>query len=599
MSQETVIVLVVLLVVVVFLVRQTFRIDVVAIMAMLTLAWLGVISPEEARSGFSSNAIVAIIAVMIMVRGLFATRITDRIATFIIKVAGSSQRRIVSTVALTVGVMSSVMQNIGAVALFLPVMVGVSKRQKIPLSQLLMPMGFAALLGGTLTIVGTSSLIVLNDLLEIRGLETFHFFSVTPIGVVLLLSGVAYFALLGKHILPSTGAAETSGSDQQSLLDTWKLSDTIQTYQIPAESPLVGKTIEEAALRAKHHLNVMGVSGGREAAEFKLWIDTRFRGDQRVVIQGKDENIKRFVRDYGLVLIDKMEKGEATFEKDSDRGFIEVLIPARSSLAGKTVREVALRETYRAQLILFFSDREVIIEGLAERRIKTGDTLILHGRWENLRHFKDSSDFLTVTPIQHEPRKPEKAWFALTCFAGSILLVFFSGFPISIGFLTGALAMIVGGVLTIEDAYRAVEWKVIFLIAGLIPIGIAMETSGAATLIAQHLFHLVEGAHPFLILLILGALTTVFSLLMSNVAATVLMVPLVLEFAGVGGLTSEALVLLVGICSANSFIIPTHQVNALLMTPGGYRVPDYLKAGSGLTLLFLLVSVSMIYFFYS
>jgi di/tricarboxylate transporter len=298
------------------------------------------------------------------------------------------------------------------------------------------------------------------------------------------------------------------------------------------------------------------------------------------------------------VLIERTEKEEAAFEKDSDRGFIEVLIPARSSLAGKTVREAALQATYQAQLILFFSDRRVIIEGLADRMIKAGDTLILHGRWENLQYFKDSPDFITVTPIRYEPRKPEKAWFSVACFVGSILLVFFSGLPISIGFLTGALAMIVGGVMTIEDAYRAVEWKVVFLIAGLIPIGIAMETSGAATLMARHLVNLVEGAPPFLILLTLGGLTTVCSLLMSNVAATVLLVPLVLEFSGVGGLSSEALVLLVGLCAANSFIIPTHQVNALLMTPGGYRVSDYLKAGAGLTILFLLVSVSMISFFY-
>jgi di/tricarboxylate transporter len=171
--------------------------------------------------------------------------------------------------------------------------------------------------------------------------------------------------------------------------------------------------------------------------------------------------------------------------------------------------------------------------------------------------------------------------------------------PISVGFLTGAIAMMLGGVLTVEEAYRSVEWKVIFLIAGLIPIGIAMEQSGAASFIAQTLVGVMEGVNGFLILLVIGALTTLFSLFMSNVAATVLMVPLVLELAGVGGLGAQVLALQVGVCAANSFMIPTHHVNALLMTPGGYRVSDYLKAGSILSVIFVVVSTAMLYTFYA
>jgi di/tricarboxylate transporter len=183
-------------------------------------------------------------------------------------------------------------------------------------------------------------------------------------------------------------------------------------------------------------------------------------------------------------------------------------------------------------------------------------------------------------------------------FVGGIAAVLALDLPISVGFLTGALAMILGGVLTIEDAYRAIEWKVIFLISGLIPIGIAMETSGAAAFIAQSLVAAVEGVHPYLILLVLGVLTTVFSLIMSNVAATVLMVPLVLNLTGIGGLSSQVLVLQVGLCAANSFIIPTHHVNALLMTPGGYQVSDYLRAGSILSMIFVVVSAAVLYLFY-
>jgi di/tricarboxylate transporter len=223
---------------------------------------------------------------------------------------------------------------------------------------------------------------------------------------------------------------------------------------------------------------------------------------------------------------------------------------------------------------------------------------VLQGRWRSLQFFKESEDFITVTPFEYEPKQPEKAWIAVGSFIGAILIVLTLGLPISIGFLTGAVAMVLGGVLTIEEAYRAIEWKVIFLIAGLIPIGLAMESSGAAAFIAENLVAWIEGVPAFGILFILGVLMTLFSLIMSNVAATVLMVPLVLEMVGIGGLSAQALVLQVGLCAANSFILPTHHVNALLMTPGGYRVADYLKAGSILSLLFVSVSTTVLYFFY-
>jgi di/tricarboxylate transporter len=311
-------------------------------------------------------------------------------------------------------------------------------------------------------------------------------------------------------------------------------------------------------------------------------------------VQGRNGEAEHFADDNELHLVEEGSR----ISGGSDETYLEVVIPARSSLVGKTIRELAWRDTYHAQVVLFFSGSDVIEEGVADRPIQAGDTLVLQGRRDNLKFFDDSEDFITVTPVQYEPKRPEKSMFAVGSFAAAVGAVLAFDLPISIGFLTGAVAMILGGVLTVEDAYRAVEWKVIFLISGLIPIGLAMESSGAAALLAETMVTLVEGIHPFLILLTLGALTTLFSLFMSNVAATVLLVPLVLKLAGLGGLSAQALVLQVGLCSANSFLIPTHHVNALLMTPGGYRVPDYLRAGSVLSVLFVLVSTAMLYFFY-
>ena len=595
MDPQLLLVLAILGVTVVLIVTEVVRIDVVALLAMLALVWTGSISGEEARSGFASNAVWAIIGVMVMGRGLFKSGVTDQIADFILRVAGHGKRRIISTVSLTVGVLSGFMQNIGAAALFLPVMTGISKRENIPISGLLMPMGFAALLGGTLTMVGTSSLIVLNDLLASQGVEPFGLFAVTPIGIVLLLVGVGYFFVFGGLVLPAGAESTSRTSPGRKLLNIWGLSDSIFTYRIPEGSSLVGETVEESAMGAQYNVNLLRAVGPN-GDEDSIWEELRFRAGQKLVVQGHEEEAQAFAEANGLTLISEDEKAS----QDSEVGYLEVVIPARSSLVGKTLRELSLRDTYHAQVVLFFSGSEVVEGDMADRPVKAGDTLVLHGRWESLRYFDRNEDYIAVTPLpKSEKKAPEKAGVAVASFVAAIGIVMAIDVSISMGFLTGALAMILGGVLNIEEAYRAIEWKVIFLIAGLIPIGIAMETSGAASFIAQGLVQAVQGIHPFFILLALGVLTTLFSLFMSNVAATVLLVPLVLELAGATGMNPRVLVLQVGICAANSFVIPTHHVNALLMTPGGYRVPDYLKAGSILSVIFILVSAGLLYGLYA
>jgi len=594
MEPQLLVVLIILAVTVALIVTEWFRIDVLALLAMLALVWSGSITAEQARSGFSSNAVWAIIGVMIMGRGLSKSGITEKIARFILRVAGHGRRQILSTVSLTVGLMSGLMQNIGAAALFLPVMTGISKREKIPVSGLLMPMGFAALLGGTLTMVGTSSLLILNDLLASQGIQPFGLFAVTPIGLVLLLSGIAYFAILGPLVFPYKAEENETRSPGQKLLNVWGLSDSLFTFRIPAQSALVGQTAEESKMGAEYNLNLLRIFD-EDGTERLLWDSPQFASQQTIVVQGQEEDVATFANQYDLVLRDAEEKATS----DTDTGYLEVVIPARSNLVGKSLREVGLRETHNAQVVLLFSNSEVVEENRADRTLKAGDTLVVQGTWDNLRYFEESEDFITVTQFPEERKFPEKAGLAVAGFAGSIAVVLTLDLSISVGFLTGAVAMILSGVLSIEEAYRSIEWKVIFLIAGLIPIGIAMETSGAAALIAQTLVAAVSNVHPFLILLVLGILTTLFALFMSNVAATVLMVPLVLELVGsISGLTAQAAVLQVGVCAANSFILPTHHVNALLMTPGGYRVPDYLKAGSILSILFVLVSTTMLYLFY-
>ena len=595
MTFEIAAVLGILAVTVVLLVLEIFRIDVVALLCMLALAWSGILEPFEAIAGFSSNAVIALIAVMIMGRGISKTGVMERYSRVLVRIIGRSRRRLIGLVSLSVGLTSAFMQNVGAAALFLPAVLDISKRERLPSSQLIMPLGFAAILGGTLTMVASGPLILLNDVLREAGLRPYGLFGVTPIGLSLLAAGILYFFVFGAQVLP--GAKTTGGgtSEQEKLIDAWRLPHTIRRYRVPADSRLVGMTPEETGIWDAYSLNVLAVSI-ESGVEYAPWRKTAFEAGRTIALLGERENIERFAAEFGLGTMDSLGEFEV-LDDPARAGFAEVVIPPRSRLAGRTIRQFAVRKRYHVEPIMFFSGGRTIRGDFSDRVIRAGDILVVHGLWESVGELRATGDFVVITPVETERRGAANPSVAMFCFLGGIGLAV-AGFPISISLLTGAVAMVVAGALSIEDAYDAVEWKVVFLIAGLIPLGIAMQKTGAAAFLAEHVMRLVRGGHPIALIFAIALLSTIFSLFMSNVAATVVLAPLVIGMAEIGRLDPRPLVLLVAVCCANSFILPTHQVNAMLVTPGGYRNADYFKAGGGMTVLFLAVVTALFYFFY-
>jgi di/tricarboxylate transporter len=246
---------------------------------------------------------------------------------------------------------------------------------------------------------------------------------------------------------------------------------------------------------------------------------------------------------------------------------------------------------------MMFSTGKEIRGDFSDHRILPGDTMVVYGLWEKMSDLKASPDFVVATPFAVEKKDQKKVWAASLCFLCAIGLAM-AGAPISMAFFTGATAMVLTRVLAIQEAYQAIEWKVVFLLAGLIPLGVAMQKTGTAAFLAEKVMMLVQGGHPILIVLTIAVLSTLFSLFMSNVGAIVVLAPLVMSMAQIGGLDPRPLALMATVCTANSFMLPTHQVNALLMSAGGYRNADYFKAGSGMTLIFLVVVVTMFHFLY-
>jgi di/tricarboxylate transporter len=592
MDTSILILLIILTATVVLLITEVVRIDMVALMCMLALGWTGILEPHEMLSGFSSNAVIVIIAVMIMGRGIARTGLMNGVSVAVIRVAGPGRRGITAFMSLIAGVVSGFVQNIGAAALFLPGMLDVSRRTNIPASSLIMPTGFAVILGGTLSMVGSGHLILVNDMLLNAGLQPYGLFSVTPLGIILLASGIAFFYFFGKYVLPRTTSAGKAPSAQEKLIEALQLPSNIWHYSISDQSPLIDQTTEQSGIWKRFNVNVIGISG-EKGVIYAPWRETRFKAGQELALLGSKENIRRLAVEFKLISEPPLERFSRLRDPE-ESGFAEVIVPPRSEAIGQSIRKFAMRRRFAVEPLRLFSKGKEKRGDFSDHIISIGDTIIVYGLWDKIREMDKSTDFVVATPFKSEGKDHTKSWAASFCFLLAIVLAL-AGFPIAMSFFTGALVMILMRVLSMQQAYQAIEWKIVFLLAGLIPLGVAMQKTGTSLFLAEEIMELVSGRHPFVLILTIGVISTIFSLLISNFGAIVVLAPMVIGMAEIAGLDPRPLVLLAAVCVSNSFILPTQQVNALLMTPGGYRNFDFIKGGGGLTILFLLITVSFFY----
>lgn len=580
---------------------EWIRVDVVAILVMVSLPLLRLVTPTEAFIGFSSNAVISIIAVIIIGAGLDRTGIINRIVTPVLAIAGRSTSRIVIAISVTVAGISSFMQNIGAAALFLPAIQRVSKRLDIPISLLLMPIGFSAILGGTLTLVGCSPLILLNDLLIPFGLEPFGLFDVTPIGIALVLSGIGYFVVFGPFVLPrlranpESPAAGGNAGPAEPLHSQLGEAREIHTpehfthYRNPV-------TVEE--FRKRYLVNVIAICEPGDLPLLNPPGDKEIRGSTDIALYGTEKNIQRLVAEEDCQVKDSLEVFREILSEES-AGTVEAVVAPRSAALGKTLNQLDAAERFRVTPLAVLRQERTLMTGASDIDLRIGDVVLFQGNWERLKALRDEGLFIFTTPIDVEELKPEKAILAGFWFSVAISMVIFLDIQLSVCLMTGALGMIISRVLSIDEAYQSVDWRTIFLLAGLIPLGIATEKTGTAAWIAQQVLGALGGSVPEIALLaVIAVLSTGFTLVISNVGATVLLVPLVVNLALAAGSDPRMAALVVGMATSNSFILPTHQVNALYMGPGRYRSVDFMKAGGILSAIFIAVLIAAIYLFY-
>lgn len=606
LTNEMIMVFCVLGVVVFLLVFNFLRVDVVGLLVMTVLPLSGLLTVQEAFGGLGSNAVVVLICVMVLGASLEKTGVVGKIAQRIMNIAGSRESRVVSLLSLTVAIPSALMSNVGAVALMLPAALKVSRMSRIPASKIIMPLGFCANMGGNLTLVGSTPLIILNDVMEKWWATSspsedpfvpLGLFSITPIGLALILGGLAYFLLIGCRLLPSLEGGEENGVVSAKLRELYG-REVGKGVECVVPETFSGQTLAELDLRSKYKATALAVAeeGGRNKVLVPLGT-TPVKPGGVIFLACRKEALAQIVTELGW----QPRKNVQTFARESapeQFGVVEAIVSSRCALNGHTMKELQFRTLYAVNPLGIMRGNTIYIKELVDLVLKPGDAILLQGSWESLRTLHEKTDIIYTEKLRGEEIREEKSTMALLAIAAFLALALGTDFSMSVAGLVALMIIVIGNVMHIDEVYQAVEWKTIFLVAGLIPLGVAFEKTLAAEFLANTVLQQFGSLTPMLFYFILIVLTSFFALFVSNVGTTVLLVPLAMSIAAQLGADPKTAGMVVAVASINTFILPTHQVNALIMQPGGYTTTDYIRVGSGFMVLFTVIFMGMLALFY-
>ncbi len=761
-----------------FFITERVRVDLVALLVMVSLALTGILTPVEALSGFSNAAVVTVWAVLILSAGLARTGVAGSIGHRVLQFAGNGEARLILIIMLVVGALSGFMNSIGVASLFLPVVIDLARRTKIPPSKLLMPLAFAALMGGLVTLIGTPPNILISEALRAANLNAFGMFDYTPVGIFVLAVGTVSIILFGRRLLPDRDISrETTGRAHVDYEEVYDLQERMIMVHLPEASNLAGKTLRKSKLGSILGLNVVAIIhdgqtklapsaetvlqvGDRLLLEGRLDQLTEFHDRQHLVIEDEEITIEKLIsadielveleisqdsslvtqtlsqidfRQRYAVIVLAIRRGETTLrtnletiplqagdklliqgvksqlgkirtEKDftstppqatqdyqleerlmlvklpedsslvgktltesrlggafglgvmginrqgethlmpdpnerleagdtllvkgkredlltvdglqtlrietepppavseiesAEVGLVEVVLSPHTTLVGKTLREIHFRVKYGLSVLAIWREGKAYYSNLGEMALRFGDAMLLHGARERIHLLGSEPDFLVLTEEAQEAPRTNKALLAVLIMIVVLLPVIFGLVPIAIMVVVGVALMVLTGCLTMDEAYRAIEWKAVFLIAGMIPLGIAMQNTGAASFVATWMVDLLGVYGPTVVMAGLYVLTSLASQVMPNPAAAVLLVPIALNTAGDLGVSPYPMAMTVAVAASAAFLSPVaHPANLLVMGPGGYHFSDYIKVGLPLTLVVLVVVILVLPIFW-
>ncbi len=577
------------------------RMDVTAFLVVLALGLSGILSPNEALAGFSDPVVLTIASLLIVGEALARTGIAAGIGGWVIRLAGSSENRTLFLLMISSAILSSIMSSTAVVAIFIPVAVNIAHTTGMSRSRILLPMAYAVIIGGMMTLLATAPNLIVSGALEKSGFDPLAFFSFTPIGAAVLIVAIVYVMLTGRRLFPK--AKKKSGSETlvgiRELAERYGLVGGIHRIVIPARSTLVGTALAETGLGSNYGVRILGVERTERFVARVIGApsaDLRIRAGDVLIVQAHGSEFVRCIEDLELNVQPMQERHSKLMVRDV--GVAEVLIPPESSLKGKSLRESKFRSRYQLEVIGVRRANQVVEDDLDER-LRPGDTLLVLGPWVRIQHLQsDAGDFVVLTlPSEVAVVAPARKRAPIAV-AAVVAMVVFSALnivPLVYVVMATAVVMILTRCLTMQDAYRCMHWSAVFLIAGMLPIADALQKTGGVDLIVRGLMLEFGGFGPMVMMGALFIATAILGGLLSSSPTAVLMAPVAISIASAMGVEPYAFVMAVAIAASSAYISPiSSPVGTLIMEPGGYRYMDFVKAGVPLLLLTWIVAMAII-----
>lgn len=588
MTADLMITLVVLAVTVLLFLSERLRLDLVAMLALLSLALTGVLTPEEALAGFSSSVVLMLAGLFVVGGALFKTGVANRLGGWLARRGGAGRSSLLVAIMGLSALLSAFMSSTGTAAVLLPAIMSVASQTGTSPSVLLMPLAYGCLLGGMLTLIGTPPNLVVQEALTEAGLQGFGFFSFAPMGLLCLVLSVFYMLYVGQRLLPDRQPEQEEQTTTPSeLVHEYDLRRHIFRLTLVEKSGMIGSSPVSLKARSEHGVHILGYQPGGRGKIAPVNRDTRFGVGDTLHVHGEVERVRDFARTFDLEMGPALRHYK---ELVADQGLAELILLPRARLLGTSLRSGRFEERFKVKVVCLRRMGK-LLDDFSGVPLRFGDTLLVAGRHHDLALLTEESGFVVVglpPEVEQGTLRTEKAPLAIGLMVTMLVLMSFKLLPSVLAVLLVAAAAVLFGCLDMEDAYRATSWESILLIAGMLPIATALEKTGGITLVAGMLGDTLGGSGPVVVMMGLFLLTSIFSQFVSNTATTVLVAPVAVQTAAQLGVAPHAFLMAVAVAASTAFVTPVASpVNTLVLTPGKYTFADFVKVGLPLQLLLL------------
>ncbi len=586
MSLDIIIVLAVLLLAIVLFVTEKLRVDMVALLVMALLLLSGVISPIEGLAGFSNAATITVASMFILSAGLFKTGAVSFLGTFVSMVFKNGFWIGIFSVMVVVALLSAFINNTPVIAIFLPILLGVARDTGFSASKILIPVSFASMFGGVCTLIGTSTNILVSSIAEKNGLRAFTMFEFAPLGLIMFAVGTVYLLAIGIRLIP-----ERRGSGD--LLEEFAMNEYLTEIVILPESDVVDKRIRDAKLFTENDISIVKIQRGDR--EISLPFASQIlRADDMLLIRCNIDKIRLLQVQPGIQLKPRAKWGDESLSSEDYR-LLEVVVDPSSRLVGSTLQKSLFRERYGATVLAIRHKGRLLHEKLSDTEISAGDVLLVELRVDRLNSFKSSGDFIITSEMETTEFRRNKAMIAVSIVASVVFFATMNVAPIVVTALLGAIALILTGCISLEEAYEAIEWKIIFLLAGVLSLGAALEVSGAAAILSSNMIAYVGIWGPIALVSAFYLLTSLLTETMSNNATAALLAPIAISAAQIMDVDAIPFLMAITFAASASFMTPVgYQTNTMIYGPGQYRFMDFVKVGTPLNIMFWIIATIMI-----